>query len=98
MTRIEFNSCIRDNAITLKGKGRSPGLGWTHTLEITFQRTIRVPDNSNVSKLPPDLGRFPLYKVKDYATRLPKDMADKGGVFFPMHRKYYISITPAVVF
>lgn len=56
-------------------------------LKITFKRTIRVPDNEEVSNLPPGLGSFPLFKVQDYAARLPKDMVDKRGLFFPMYQK-----------
>tara|TARA_R110002003_G_scaffold214_6_gene16055 strand:+ start:4264 stop:5103 length:840 start_codon:yes stop_codon:yes gene_type:complete len=53
---------------------------------ITFERTIRVPDNDSSSSLPPELGEFPLHKVSDYATKLPRSMAAKGGLFFPMHQ------------
>ncbi|KAI7786261.1 hypothetical protein LA080_004082 [Diaporthe eres] len=56
-------------------------------LEISFERTIHVPDNKELSHLPPSLGSFPVYKVQDYAHRLPQSMVDKGGVFFPMHQK-----------
>ena len=54
---------------------------------ISFHRTIRVPDNSKTSYLPPDLGAFPLAKISEYATKLPEDMVSKGGLFFPMYRK-----------
>jgi hypothetical protein len=57
-------------------------------LEITFKRTIRVPDNGEVSYLPPDSGSFPLYNVADFASVLPQDMVDKGGLFFSMYREY----------
>lgn len=56
-------------------------------VKISFQRTIRVPDNASLNELPPGLGSFPLHKVQDYATRLPDAMVSKGGVFFPMHQK-----------
>lgn len=56
-------------------------------LEIFFRRTIRVPDSGKVQNLPPGLGFFKLYKVRDYASSLPKDLAEKGGLFFPMHQK-----------
>ncbi|OTB01995.1 hypothetical protein M426DRAFT_63056 [Hypoxylon sp. CI-4A] len=56
-------------------------------LSISFRRTIRVPDNECTSKLPPGLGKFPLLKVHDHASRLPADMAAKGGLFFPMHQR-----------
>jgi hypothetical protein len=63
-------------------------------LEISFHRTLRVPDNSDKSKLPPSLGNFPLYNAVDYAKSLPPEMAKKGGVFLPMYRKLY----PLVVY
>lgn len=56
-------------------------------LGISFIRTIRVPDNEESSQLPPDLGSFQLYKVQDYADRLPTSMVIKGGAFFPMHQR-----------
>ncbi|KAJ0114002.1 hypothetical protein J7T55_010246 [Diaporthe amygdali] len=56
-------------------------------LTISFQRTIRVPGNGAFSQLPPSFGAFPLYKVQDYASRLPPSMMNKRGIFFPMHQK-----------
>ncbi|KAM0418758.1 hypothetical protein ACHAPT_012356 [Fusarium lateritium] len=56
-------------------------------LEIAFHRTIRVPDNSCTNGLPPSVGQFPLFKVSDYATKLPAQMAQKGGLFFPMFQR-----------
>lgn len=54
---------------------------------ISFERTIRVSDNENASDLPPSLGKFPLYHVKNYADKLPPHMASNGGLFMPMYRK-----------
>lgn len=56
-------------------------------MTISFQRTVRVPDNGAVNGLPPNMGKFPLFKIQEYASRFPDDMARKGGVFFPMHQK-----------
>lgn len=56
-------------------------------LTITFQRTLRVPDNKDVNSLPPSLGEFPLYSVAEYKHRMPDDMAKKGGIFLPMFQK-----------
>ena len=53
-------------------------------LKVSFQRTIKVPDNANTSLLPPDLGSFPLYPVCKFQN-LPDVMRGKGGVFFPMY-------------
>ncbi|KAF2502698.1 integral membrane protein [Lophium mytilinum] len=56
-------------------------------LEISFRRTIRVPDNKQTSNLRPDLGAFPLYPVSEYAKALPADMTRKGGLFLPMYQR-----------
>jgi hypothetical protein len=53
-------------------------------LKISFRRTIRVPDNQQVSFLPPDLEAFPLKSVRRYEGRIGAKMSAKGGVFFPM--------------
>ena len=60
--------------------------GNRQTLDISFQRTIRVPDGKGDSELPPGMGTFPLYSVTDYAEKMPKEMAAKGGLFLPMYR------------
>ncbi|OCK93017.1 uncharacterized protein K441DRAFT_495920, partial [Cenococcum geophilum 1.58] len=56
-------------------------------LQISFQRTVRVPDNKDTSALPPSLGEFPLYEVKNYVNKLPENMSAKGGLFMPLYRK-----------
>ncbi|KAH7270929.1 hypothetical protein B0J15DRAFT_575823 [Fusarium solani] len=56
-------------------------------LEITFHRTVRVPDNFDKNKLPPSLGHFPLFNVGEHAAKLPSVMAQKGGLFFPMFQR-----------
>lgn len=57
------------------------------SLQISFQRTIRIPDNDHHSALPPDMGPFPLYSVANFKNKVPADMALKGGLFLPMYRK-----------
>ncbi|TVY46389.1 hypothetical protein LCER1_G008697 [Lachnellula cervina] len=54
-------------------------------LTISFQRTIRVPDNKTTYKLPPGLGNFPLYNVCHFKDTMPESMALKGGAFMPVH-------------
>ncbi|KAK4449069.1 hypothetical protein QBC34DRAFT_425823 [Podospora aff. communis PSN243] len=56
-------------------------------LVISFRRTVKIPDNKHLSELPPSLGCFPLFKVEDYANRLPADMAAKGGLLIPMYQR-----------
>ena len=55
-------------------------------LRISFRRTIRVPDNDQISFLPPDLGAYPLESVRKHIDKLPAELAAKGGVFFPMYQ------------
>jgi hypothetical protein len=62
--------------------------GTVGNLSITFQRTIRVPDNEKTYQLPPGLGAFPIYSVNNYRKRMTAQMTAKGGVFIPMYRKY----------
>ena len=57
-------------------------------LQMSFQRTIRVLDNQVASELPPSLGTFPLYPTALYQEKMPSQMAAKGGLFFPMYRKF----------
>lgn len=60
-------------------------------LDISFHRTLRVPDGKEDSELPPSMGTFPLYSVANYKERLPEDIVAKGGLFLPMYRKSTLS-------
>lgn len=63
--------------------------GPKNCLKVQFHRTVRVPDVQNgASELPPSIGHFPLFSVAAYAEKLPQAIAAKGGIFFPMYRKW----------
>lgn len=92
MTKLEYRCSVKDDKrngkVNLIAVDRVlPDTKRPQGLEISFKRTIRVPDNQALSQLPPDLGSFPLYKVQNYAHRLPQSVVDKGGVFIPMHQR-----------
>ena len=53
---------------------------------VSFQRTLRIPDDDAPHSLPPGLGGFPLRHVDDYKSRLPADWLRRGGVLMPMHQ------------
>ena len=53
---------------------------------LSFQRTLRIPDDDSEHYLPPGLGVFPLHHVDDYADRLPDRWSRHGGVFMPMYQ------------
>jgi hypothetical protein len=52
---------------------------------ISFQRTLRVPDDGHDYPLPAGLGLFPLVHVDDHLDTVPPAWADHGGVMLPMH-------------
>jgi hypothetical protein len=54
---------------------------------ITFERTLRIPDDGKTYPLPPSLGHFPVKQVKDYQDRVPDDWGEHGGVFIPMYQR-----------
>ncbi len=54
---------------------------------VTFQRTLRIPDDGRAYPLPPGLGRFPVFSVADYADRVPSRWRDQGGAFIPMYQR-----------
>ncbi|MFC1695220.1 hypothetical protein ACFL1C_03740 [Pseudomonadota bacterium] len=53
---------------------------------ISFQRTLRIPDDGRDYPLPPGMGEFPLHHVEDYLEKLPAAWAKHGGVFMPMYQ------------
>lgn len=73
------------NEIEIVGRGSALALG--DGLVITFQRTLRIPDDGKRYPLPPGLGAFPLRLVRDYADRVPSEWRAHGGVFLPMFQR-----------
>ena len=51
---------------------------------ISFQRTLRIPDDGRDYPLPPGLGCFGLRHLDDFAARLPEAWSRRGGVIMPM--------------
>jgi hypothetical protein len=54
---------------------------------VTFQRTLRIPDDGQDYPLPPGLGAFPIRRVEDYADNVPEQWRERGGVFIPMYQR-----------
>jgi hypothetical protein len=54
---------------------------------VTFERTLRIPDDGREYPLPPSLGHFPVRRVEDYADRVPPAWRAHGGVFLPMYQR-----------
>lgn len=54
---------------------------------ISFERTLRIPDDNQTYPLPPKLGpHFPLRVIDDYADQVPSEWARHGGVFLPLYQ------------
>lgn len=54
---------------------------------LSFQRTLRIPDDGKTYPLPPGLGCFPILRVADFADRVPDTWRERGGVFIPMYQR-----------
>lgn len=54
---------------------------------VSFQRTLRLPDDGGTYPLPPSLGQFPVRRVEDYGDRVPPAWREHGGVFIPMYQR-----------
>lgn len=54
---------------------------------LSFQRTLRIPDDGKTYPLPPGLGRFPILRVADFDDRVPEAWRERGGVFIPMYQR-----------
>jgi hypothetical protein len=55
--------------------------------EVSFIRTLRIPEDGKTHALPPGLGSFPVKRVEDYADKVPAAWKEHGGVFLPMYQR-----------
>lgn len=54
---------------------------------VSFQRTLRIPDDSNVYPLPPGLGAFPIQSVADYWEWVPSAWRSQNSYFISMYQR-----------
>jgi tetratricopeptide (TPR) repeat protein len=55
---------------------------------LTFRRTLRVPEDGKDYPLPPGFkDPFPIFRVQDYAEKVPRHWLEEGGFFIPMHQR-----------
>ena len=80
----------------------TPTLSSKHAVEVSggfylsLERTPRMPDDNKLHQLPESLESYDLFSVDAYSDRLPDNIKDRGGVFFPMWQReaMWISFTP----
>ncbi|MCF6192859.1 MAG: hypothetical protein L3J46_00810 [Kangiellaceae bacterium] len=53
---------------------------------ISFKRTLRVPDDGNDYPLPAGLGNFPIFHVEDFSDNLSNEWLERGGVMIPIYQ------------
>lgn len=56
------------------------------TVNLSFLRTLRIPDDGKTYPLPPGLDRFPLRHLEDHGDRVPESWRRRGGVLLPMYQ------------
>ena len=54
---------------------------------VSFQRTLRIPDDGRQYPLPPGLGKFPIHSVAQFAGRVPKSWMGENNFFIPMYQR-----------
>ncbi|HBJ86757.1 MAG TPA: hypothetical protein DDZ88_23455 [Verrucomicrobiales bacterium] len=57
-----------------------------HT-SISFVRTLRIPEDGKTYPLPAGFGRLPIYRVADYANKVPAKWLEDGGFFIPLYQR-----------
>lgn len=71
---------LRDNTLHFS----FPDLHPKARCALSFQRTLRIPDDNQDYPLPAGLGTFPVWPVDDFP--VPAQWREHGGVFFPMYQ------------
>lgn len=54
---------------------------------VSFQRTLRIPNDGQQYPLPPSLGPFTIHKVQDYRERVPANWQDHAAFFLPIYQR-----------
>ena len=91
-----------DNFIITGESGRKPpelsirrkldGILVGGAMVISFDRTLRVPEDGSLYNMPSLFGPFPLVNADKLRHRLPPIMANKGGVIIPMLQREALSL------
>ena len=54
---------------------------------ISFQRTLRVPEDGQEYPLPANMGTLPIYRIEDFADKVPPHWLEDGGFFIPLYQR-----------
>ncbi|OTA55109.1 hypothetical protein K449DRAFT_469082 [Hypoxylon sp. EC38] len=82
----QYRCSLGHTSISMEFKPNSSMVAEFHNLTIVFLRVLHIPENELEGRRFIVDG-FPLFKIRDYAHRLPPEMTAKGGVFTPIYRR-----------
>ncbi len=54
--------------------------------KISFNRTLRIPDDGKTYPLPAGLGKLPIHRVEDFSDKVPVSWLSDGGFFIPLYQ------------
>jgi len=54
---------------------------------VSFHRTLRVPEDGKDYPLPAGLGMLPIHRIEDYAETVPEKWLEDGGFFVPLYQR-----------
>jgi len=86
VTKTNFESELRSDRTCPDKLARSINIkvSGSPAIEISFHRTLRVPEDGKAHSVPPCIGKYPLFNVCDFEDKLPQCTRDMGGVFLPI--------------
>ncbi|CAG8902140.1 unnamed protein product [Penicillium egyptiacum] len=61
-------------------------------MEVSLNRTLRVPEDGTTYNLPMWVGEFPIVETSALRDKLPSTMAERGGLVVPMYQREALSI------
>jgi len=74
--------------------GKLTATSWPASLEIDFNRTLRLPEGSGIHDQPSGMGVIPVHSISGVSQKLMNskntslvEMAKKGGIFFPLYQR-----------
>jgi hypothetical protein len=82
-TPAQIEDTLRRQSMATAGLSHADGPA---TLEVQFQRTLRIPDDGKIYPLPAGLGCFPLRHIDDFNGTVPPTWLERGGVLMPMYQ------------
>lgn len=89
----QFADTLRQLRVRCK-EGKVMATSFPAELEITFNRTLRLPEDGKVHNQPSGVGHIPVMNMACISRKLQNsgnaslmDMARRGGVFFPLYQR-----------